>query len=165
MKRIILFFALLLTTIVVVAQELIAVRGRVVDENGKPVSAASIVVAGGHTATVSNEDGFFTIKVPESARQITVSHLGYQSETVHVQSGKALRVKLISKAIMLNEFLVGDPQDILALAIRNIPENYLMVPSLQSCFYREMTRKGSRFIYVAEAVTDMYKTSYSHEIA
>ena len=165
MKRLIVLFAFVFATIVAAAQELIAVRGKVVDENGKPVSAASIVVAGGHTATVSNEDGFFTIKVPESARQITVSHLGYQSETVHVQSGKALRVKLISKAIMLNEFLVGDPQDILALAIRNIPENYLMEPSLQSCFYREMTRKGNRFIYVAEAVNDVYKTAYSHEVA
>ena len=102
MKRLIVLFAFVFATIVAAAQELIAVRGKVVDENGKPVSAASIVVAGGHTATVSNEDGFFTIKVPESARQITVSHLGYQSETVHVQSGKALRVKLISKAIMLN---------------------------------------------------------------
>ena len=165
MKRLIVLFAFVFATIVAAAQELIAVRGKVIDESGKPISAASVVVAGSHIATVSNEDGYFTIKIPKSVSKLIVSHLGYQTETVNVESGKLLKVKLFSKAIFLNELLVGDPHDILALAIRNIPENYLMTPSLQSCFYREMTRKGSRFIYVAEAVTDMYKTSYSHEIA
>ena len=165
MKRLVLLFALLLTTVVVMAQELRTVRGRVLDENGAPLSAASIVVAGTHTATVSNDDGYFTIKVPESARQIMVSHLSYQSETVSIEAGKTLKVKLKSKAVVLNELLVGDPQDILALALRNIPDNYLITPSLQTCFYREMTRKGNRFIYVAEAVTDIYKTAYEHEIA
>ena len=165
MKRLIVLFAFVFATIVAAAQELIAVRGKVIDESGKSISAASVVVAGSHIATVSNEDGYFTIKIPKSVSKLIVSHLGYQTETVNVESGKLLKVKLFSKAIFLNELLVGDPHDILALAIRNIPENYLMTPSLQSCFYREMTRKGSRFIYVAEAVTDMYKTSYSHEIA
>ena len=165
MKRLVILFAFMLATIVVVAQELIAVRGRVIDENGKPISAASVVITGSHMATVSNEDGYFTIKIPESAHRLTISHLGYQTENINVEYGKVLKVKLFSKAIFLDELLVGDPHDILALAIRNIPENYLTTPSLQNCFYREMTRKGNRFIYVAEAVTDMYKTSYNHEIA
>lgn len=165
MKRLFLLLAILLTASVVVAQELKAIRGRVVDDKGNPLSAASIVVAGTHTATVSNDDGYFTIKVAETARQIMVSHLSYQTETVIIESGKPLRVKLKSKPVMLNEFLVGDPYDILALAIRNIPENYLMTPSLQTCFYREMTRKGNRFIYVAEAIDETYKTAYSNEIA
>ncbi|MBQ2192473.1 MAG: carboxypeptidase-like regulatory domain-containing protein, partial [Prevotella sp.] len=46
--------------------------------------------------------------------------------------------------------------------IHKIPSNYPLVPSLMHCFYRETAQKGSRFIAVSEAVTDMYKTSYRY---
>ena len=41
-----------------------------------------------------------------------------------------------------------------------IPENYSRKPALMECFYRETAQRGSRFISVAEAVTEMYKTGY-----
>ena len=37
-----------------------------------------------------------------------------------------------------------------------------MQPELMRCFYREVTRRGSRHIAVAEAVMDMYKSSYRY---
>ena len=58
---------------------------------------------------------------------------------------------------MLQDVLVADAEDVLKIAIQNIPKNYVMEPQLYDCFYRETTCKGRRFIYVAEAVMQMYK--------
>ena len=41
------------------------------------------------------------------------------------------------------------------------PHNYSHDNELLRCFYRETTQKGRRYIYVAEAVTDLYKVGYN----
>jgi TonB-linked SusC/RagA family outer membrane protein len=53
------------------------VRGRVVDENGKPMTGVSIGLKGTSTkSTVSNEQGFFSISVSENA-VLVFSYVGY----------------------------------------------------------------------------------------
>ncbi len=144
------------------AQELKTLTGHVTDDRGRDLKAATIMAEDSHTATVTNEDGDFILKIPSATETVTVSHMGYTSQVVNIRSKSDIKVRLHAKVIVLDEVLVGTPEDILALAIRNIPQNYLMEPSLQKCFYRETTRKGRRYIYVAEAVNDMYKTDYDN---
>jgi len=157
MKKWIALMIFCICSMTIGAQNVKTIRGHVSDEKGHDVKAASIIADDGHTATVSNENGYFILNVPEKTHTITVSHLGYLSEILKVGEKTELSVRLHSKAVMLQDVLVADAEDVLKIAIQNIPKNYVMEPQLYDCFYRETTCKGRRFIYVAEAVMQMYK--------
>ena len=60
--------------------------------------------------------------------------------------------------------LTGDPYTILRTAIYKIQDNCPSEPELFDCFYRETAQKRQRFIYISEAVTKMYKTSFRPNI-
>jgi TonB-linked SusC/RagA family outer membrane protein len=78
---------LALTAILLFTGELLAqktISGKVTDEKGNPISNASITVKGTNSGTVSKEDGSFTLTLPESARQIEISGVGYGTLTLDV---------------------------------------------------------------------------------
>ena len=143
------------------------ISGTVYQEKSKlPVRQASVVAEGTHVSVVTNDDGFFTLKADVPPKYITVSHLGYQSKRVRITPGQAepLRILLKPTAVELKEVVVwtGDPRELVNIAIKKIPDNYSNKPELLNAFYRETAMKRQHYIYVAEGVVDMYKTSYKH---
>lgn len=142
------------------------VSGTVVDEkSGDRIVQASVTVMGGTESVITNDDGFFSLKVDELPVQITVSHLGYQSCQLKISAPQEepLRIRLKPASIRLQEVVVfgEDPCELVNTAIKKIPENYSRQPELYNCFYRETAMKHKHFIYVAEGVVDMYKTAYN----
>lgn len=161
--QILLFIILSATTLH--AQDLVTVTGRVTDaDTRQPVNAASVTDLSGHYATVTNEDGTFILKTGDNESFIRVSHIGYNSQKVKIVKDKELRITLKPASISLNTILAAKPEDVVAIAIKSIGDNYTSKPVTQRCFYRETTRKGNRYIYVAEAITDMYRTPYTDGI-
>ena len=143
-----------------------AVSGEVRDaETGKRLAQASITTPDGHEATVTNTDGSFTLKTQRRPSAIYVSCLGYNAMRVTLQGSgdKPLKIKLTPGTITLSEIFVSamDPKEVVMEAMSKIPDNYSRDNELLRCFYRETTRKGRRYIYVAEAVTDLYKAGYN----
>ena len=69
---------------------------------------------------------------------------------------------MAGSTVVLSEVFVSadDPMEIVKAAMNRIEQNYSEEAELVRCFYRETARKGSRFISVAEAVTEMYKSPY-----
>ncbi len=61
-------------------------KGTVVDEEGEPIIGASIVITGGNALGTTDLDGLFDVRVPEGTRTLTVSYVGYRSETVPVRA-------------------------------------------------------------------------------
>ncbi|MBP3589641.1 MAG: carboxypeptidase-like regulatory domain-containing protein, partial [Muribaculaceae bacterium] len=57
----------------------IACRGAVIDEFGEPAVGATVAVPGTTTATETDIDGKFTIKVPKSTKALRISYIGYQT--------------------------------------------------------------------------------------
>jgi CarboxypepD_reg-like domain len=57
------------------------VRGRVKDENGNPISAANVIVAGTTGGTITKDDGSFAITM-NKGKELVVSHIGF--DTGHV---------------------------------------------------------------------------------
>lgn len=131
---------------------------------GQAVAGASVTAAG--VAVVTNDDGFFTLKSDTTIEAITVSFVGYRSQRVAVKPGATdnLTVRLQPTTIQLREVLVmaDNPRELVNAAIRKIPDNYSRHPALYNCFYRETAMKRQHYIYVAEGVVDMYKTSYKY---
>lgn len=141
------------------------ITGEVRDAStGKPLQYATVMVTGKRYGTVTNTDGGFIIKAPKRPRSLTFSLIGYDTQQVLVTDDNTanMQVKLKPNTIMLDEVIVrtGNPEDIVNEAISRIPENYSREPSLYQCFYREVAQKRKNYIYIAEAVTDMYKSSY-----
>ena len=161
-KRLMLTTAFLLLTLVIKAQTVIS--GKVTDLNGQPLAHVSVMVEGTEVQTVTNEDGQFTLKMHEQARRLRLSHIGYKTRHIALEQGttEQLRIRMQSNTIELSEVLVSanDPLSILKAAMARIEKNYPNEPELMRCFYRETARRGSRFISVAEAVTEMYKSDY-----
>ena len=151
---------------VALAQQ-VTVGGTVIDEKtGRPLSQVSISV--GRVSVVTNDDGAFILKLADAPKSITVSHLGYKTKRVTLESGKTeqLKIRLQPTVIQLREVVVrtGDPREIVEIAIQKIPDNYSRKPELLKAFYRETAMKRKHFIYVAEGVEDMYKTPYNRGI-
>lgn len=157
---------MLLVPMVVLAQQT-TVGGTVIDEKtGRPLPQVSVSV--GRISVVTNDDGAFILKLADAPKSITVSHLGYKTKRVALEAGKteALKIRLQPTAIQLREVVVrtGNPREVVEIAIKKIPENYSKKPELLKAFYRETAMKRKHFIYVAEGVEDMYKTSYTRGI-
>lgn len=164
MRRCLTFIMLCLAVLAYGQEELTVLTGRVVSsQNGKALAHVSVSAPEEKLSTVTNDDGEFMLKVPKRPSHITISHLGYYTQHVSIGSKtEGLKVRMVPSAIVLDDVVVSanDPLEVVRAAIRKIPENYQLTPSLMHCFYRETAQKGKRFIAISEAVTDMYKTAY-----
>ena len=121
-----------------------------------------MTLPGTNFATVTNADGAFVIKSDTQPRFVAFSLLGYKTLSVPADSEQLMRVRLTRGEFTLDPAVVstGDPLSVLREAIYRIVDNYPDEPELFDCFYRETAQKRSRFIYVSEAVTKMYKSSF-----
>lgn len=168
MKRsLVVICTLLLSVLAAVSQTLVS--GVVKDgQGGRPLPHVSVAVESGSVSvhTVTNEEGRFTLKVPQAPEYIVVSHIGYQSRRLKIgpDATESLQIALTPSSVKLQEVLVSadNPRSILQAAMRRLATNYPQEPELMRCFYRETARNGSRFVSVAEAVMDMYKSDYAN---
>lgn len=164
MKRLLSIMLLLMAVTAMSAQTTLS--GVVTDSKTKePLSHVSVMAEGTDVHTVTNEDGRFSLKVSELPGYIRLSHIGYKTRRVSME-GKSidqLHLSMTGSTVELSEIVVSadDPFAIIKAAMSRIESNYPQQDELVRCFYRETARRGSRFISVAEAVTEMYKSDYS----
>jgi len=65
------------------------ITGRVVDAaEHTPIPAAVVLVTGTTVGANTNDSGTFTLRVPASARSLTVRRIGYLAQTVPVAAGQ-----------------------------------------------------------------------------
>lgn len=155
-----------LSGLTVLAQRIV-VNGIVTDESsGAAIAYATVAVPGSRVSVVTNADGFFTLKVEKLPPAVVVSHIGFITKRVAISEGQIddVHIKLEPATTMLKEVVIEttDPEELVRRAIRRIPQNYSNVPELYKGFYRETAMKGQHFIYIAEGVVDMYKSSYRY---
>ncbi len=132
----------------------------------QPLAHVSVAAEGTDIRTVTNDDGIFILKVQQQPKYLQFSHIGYKTcrQQLSVDNTAPLHVLMTTSTLELGEIIVSsnDPEVIVRAAMRCIKRNYPNQTELVRCFYRETARRGQRFISVAEAVADMYKTSYSY---
>lgn len=164
MKKMIWTFLLLFAVLTVKAQSVVS--GKVTDQQGQPLAYVSVSAEGSEVHTVTNDDGQFTLKTTHKPRYVRLSHIGYKSRKIAIDEGTELplHIRMVSNTVELREVLVNanNPMAILRAAMERVMQNYPHEPELVRCFYRETARRGSRFISVAEAVTEMYKSDYAY---
>ena len=151
------------------SQDLYLIQGRILAEDTRdPLITASISVEGTRLSSVTNRDGFFTIRVPKSEinGHIVFKHLGFENKTVPIniliaKPTNQILMRLASTTLKEIEVIGGDGTLLVKEALSRIMVNYSDDPEMMVSFYREAIKKGSKYISLVEAVLDIYKTSYS----
>jgi hypothetical protein len=153
------------------AERYTTISGVVKDKlNKKKLEYVNVSIPGSSVGTVTNADGEFTLKIPESvqAKDIEASHVGYLNSRIPLKEENPTEriVWLTPYANLLSEILVRarDPRSIVEEALRKIPANYSPQSNMLTGFYRELAQKGRRYINISEAVIDIYKTPYNETV-
>lgn len=82
-----------------------SIKGQVTNEQNEPLAGASIKVDGLIIGTVSDENGKFSLVVPEKSLLI-ISYVGYQSQKIAIGNQTFLSIQLISENNSLGEVVV-----------------------------------------------------------
>lgn len=105
MKKLFLLLLAVFAMAVCASAQTRTVTGTVVDaENDEPLTGVS-VSAGHGVGVVTDVDGNFTIQVAANTTKLTISYVGYASQTVNIGDGK-LVVKLHPTTSSLDELIV-----------------------------------------------------------
>ncbi len=82
------------------------VRGSVHDENGEPVFGAAVFIENTRTATMTDMDGRWALSVPQGARTLKVSCLGYEDRWIQLGSEAEYTLVLKEDVSLLDESVV-----------------------------------------------------------
>ena len=104
-------FAALMACIVLFWGQLLAqttrtITGKVLDEKGVAISNASVTVKGSSTGTVTDDDGIFTLKVPDATRVLVISRVNYTSQEISIVRSNNVSVTLESSSGSMDEVVV-----------------------------------------------------------
>ena len=69
-------------------------KGIVTDEGNVPLPGVTVFVKGTSVGTTTDLDGRFSLYLPESAKEVTFSYMGYQEQSAPVEDGKVMHVVL-----------------------------------------------------------------------
>ncbi|MGN6531203.1 MAG: SusC/RagA family TonB-linked outer membrane protein, partial [Ginsengibacter sp.] len=104
LQRLSLLFSILFLSISAMAQNK-TISGKVSDENGAPILAASVIVKGTSLGTSTGANGEFTLVVPETATILTISSTGFVTKDVPI-AGNNISISLLKTTSHLDEVVV-----------------------------------------------------------
>lgn len=140
-------------------------RGQVFDkQTRKPLPFVTIGSIDENFGTISNFDGYFTLKIsPKNANSsVTVSHLGFKSQQLPAQAfiGAKVDIFLETEYVSIQEVIIRniDPSEVIKNVYSNRFENYPSEPIYITSFYREGVQKDSKYLNYSEAIVKIYKS-------
>lgn len=80
-------------------------RGQVVDDQGEPLIGALVQLPGTSKGTSTDVDGYFRLSVPDNAKELKITYVGYNGADVRVASKMGV-IKLSPNAKMLQDVIV-----------------------------------------------------------
>src|SRR5690606_7235749 len=81
------------------------ITGKILDETGQPLPAATVLVEGTTLGTVTDVDGNFSLTVPDNAT-LLVSYIGYTAKTIAVGQQSVINISLEVDSKSLDEVIV-----------------------------------------------------------
>lgn len=144
--------------------------GLVVDnQTGEPLVFASLSIMDSNISTITNTDGEFLIKVPNSLlknAKLIVSTLGYQTKILPISDLKneKNKIRLDTSVIKLTEVVFNVPKDAKSLVqsmLKLKKTNYSDKQVLMTAFYRETIKKRRKNASLAEAIVTVFKQPYT----
>lgn len=120
------------------------IRGRITNEHGDAVPFANIYIPKLSTGTTSNIDGNYELKLPEGKWEILFQYLGYQTQTMSLNTGTSfqeINIRLITQDYRIPEIKV--------LASGEDPAFYIMRRAIALApYYQKQVSKYSCKVYL-----------------
>ncbi|MFC5046013.1 SusC/RagA family TonB-linked outer membrane protein [Aquimarina hainanensis] len=88
-------------------QDLIEIKGQVVDKNGSPIPGTTVSIEGTSKGVVTDFDGMFVIKV-NKANVLVIENLGFETQKITITNQKKLKVVLKESVEALDEVIITD---------------------------------------------------------
>jgi TonB-linked SusC/RagA family outer membrane protein len=104
MRKLVYTFAVLLWSLSLVAQQK-TVSGKIFDSNNTPVVGASVSLKGSTSVVITNDEGNFSISVPENGTLI-ITHIGHESKEVQLGKQTQYSITLERANVNLGEVVV-----------------------------------------------------------
>lgn len=82
------------------------ITGRVTDQGGDPVVAASVQVKGNSVGTTTDFNGNFTLNLPQNSRTLVISAVGYGTQEVAIGAQTVININLVQGTGSLQEVVV-----------------------------------------------------------
>ncbi|MBL7742334.1 MAG: SusC/RagA family TonB-linked outer membrane protein [Chitinophagaceae bacterium] len=82
------------------------VKGKVNDESGKPVDAATVSVKGTNTVTATKPDGSFEINAPSENSTLVISHIGFAELEYPLRGQSTVTITVVQSAGALEDVVV-----------------------------------------------------------
>lgn len=146
------------------------ITGRVIDQKTRePLALASVRLSDDQSATVTNKEGRFSIKIPvdNPGQELLISFMGYESARLAINDQPdPLLISLIPSTTILREVTVSVPQDpgVLVSEMLNNRQNQGSPQKSQVItFFREAVRKKSKNLSLAEAIIEVDKQPNSSD--
>ena len=105
MKKVLLILLAVMTAAQMYAQK--TLTGTITDgDTQEPIIGASVQVTGTSSGGVSDLDGHFSIVIPEGKKTVTISYVGYKSQTINIVGKSSINIMLQPSASDLDEVVV-----------------------------------------------------------
>lgn len=146
----------------------LTVVGKVLDKStGEGLSFASISVDNTSITTVSNSEGDFILKVPESVKNpvIRFQYVGFREQmlSVSVLNDRKLKIEMEPVSVELPEVsVISKDANALVAAMFDKRADFLPNSPLKlTAFYRETIRRNRTYASLSEAVVDIRKYPFN----
>jgi len=107
MKKLTLLMAFLHAFAFTMLSQEVQVKGRVTSaEDGSALPGASVVVKGTNTATVTDPEGNYSIRVPAGATTLVVSFIGMKTQEVEIAGQTTINIAMQPEVIGMEEVVV-----------------------------------------------------------
>ncbi|MCF7560243.1 carboxypeptidase-like regulatory domain-containing protein [Sabulilitoribacter multivorans] len=144
------------------------IKGSIIDsKTNDPLIFTDLVIKGTNISTVSNSDGEFSLKVPDSLMQdfLVISRLGYEKKELEISSiENNAKIILIPSITVLNPVQIKtytDARALLRATLKKKSTLYNDSNTLMTAFYRETIKKRRKNASLSEAVVQIHKQPYT----
>ncbi|WP_175632487.1 TonB-dependent receptor [Pedobacter ghigonis] len=86
--------------------EKIDIKGKIIDVNGKPIPNVNILIKGTKRGVSTDVDGNFSLTLATGENEITISAIGFETQTVAVNNRTFISITLKEMSANLDEFVV-----------------------------------------------------------
>jgi hypothetical protein len=170
-NKILIFYTVLYVNNIIIsqceAQNATRLSGKIIEnDNLQPLPYVSILVNNSNIGTITNNEGYFNLLIPNKYNEDTVfiSHLGYDPVIIKLKRFACLDtvVKLNKTIYNINEVEVSytSPENILRSVIKNLPKNYGPDPVILTGFLRTRKIVNDSLALFSEAIIDDLKSGY-----
>ena len=148
-------------------QTYFSIEGSLQDQyTHEPIAFGSVGIGEAAIGTITNQNGEFRLKLPDSLRlsKVRFSHIGYLPQEIDGREliDKHTVLSLEPKVISIQEVIVRltNPKRLLQEMLDERRSNYSQHPIYLTTFYREGVERKKGLVGLTEAVFKVYKASY-----